>query len=196
MLRNDSTNKWIRSVIVVLTLLTFFTSGACQQAAEKNNNGRTSMVGLGAYPKVSKPALDMLHYLTEDDLWNAVEQHAKQKGMHFGLMEEFKVRVRIKLLEQGSHTIGIAARSQNYDNSTIRIYPQYPNVAYVAWKYKENPDGTRQRYATNVISPDNKKIQPYLDQGKVPPGWQVKSYSEDAIDPYDFLGLENPFDNK
>lgn len=188
--------KIICNVIAVLTLVTFFMMVACQQTAEKNNDERKSMLGLGAYPKVSKEALEMLIFPTEDDLWNSVEQIAKQKGVHFGLMEEFKMRVRIKLLEQGIKTIGIRARSQDFDSSTIRIYPHYPNVAYVEWKYKNNPDGTRQRYAANISSPDDKKIKPYLDQGKVPPGWQIKSYREDAIDPYDFLGLENPFDNR
>lgn len=188
--------KIICNIIVVVTLGTFFMIVACQQTAEKNNNGRKSMLGLGAYPKVSEEALEMLLFPTENDLWNAVEQIVKQKGTHFGLMEEFKVRVRIKLLEQGKKTIGIGARSQNSDNRTIRIYPHYPNVAYVEWKYKNHTDGTRQRYAANISSPNNKKIKPYLDQGKVPPGWRVKSYTEDAIDPYDFLGLEKPSDNR
>ena len=164
--------------------------GACQQASDKNKNGRKSMLGLGAYPKVSKEALDMLNVATADDLWNDVEEVAKHKGMHFGLMEELKKRVRIKLLEQGIRTVGIAARGQNHDNSTIRIYPLYPKVAYVQWKYKNDVNGKRQRYAANIIGPGDKtKIRHYFDQGRVPPGWQVKSYKEDAINPYAFLGL-------
>ena len=34
------------------------------------------------------------------------------------------------------------------------------------------------------------KVKHYFDRGSVPPGWEVKSYEEDALDPYVFLGLE------
>ena len=188
----------MKKICIVLTyhltlMFICFMIGACQQASDENKNIRKSMLGLGPYPKLSKEALDMFLVATADDLWNAVEQEAKQKGMHFGLMEELKKRVRIKLLEQGIRTVGIAARSQNYDNSTIRIYPLIPKVAYVQWKYKNDANGKRQRYAFKIIGPDNmNKLSHYFDHGRVPPGWQVKSYEEDAIDPYAFLGLNRP----
>ncbi len=186
--------KKIRVVIIYLTLmLTCFMISACQQVADKNKNIRKSILGLGPYPQVSKEALDMLLFETADDLWNAVEQVGKQKGLHFGLMEEFKKRVRIKLFEQGIKTVGISARGQKYDNSTIRIYPLYPKVAYVKWKYKVDANGKRQRYADahDIMGPDTNKVRHYFEQGRVPSGWQVKSY-EDAIDPYEFLGLNKP----
>lgn len=112
-------------------MLTCFLIGACQQTLDRNKNRRTSVLGLGPYPKVSKGALDMFLVATADDLWNGVEEIAKSNGVHLGLMEEFKKRVRLKLFEQGIKTVGIYARGQNGDNSTIRIHPLYPKVAYV-----------------------------------------------------------------
>ncbi|MYF57030.1 hypothetical protein F4225_15065 [Candidatus Poribacteria bacterium] len=179
-------------VLTYLTLmLTCFLIGACQQTSDTNKNRRTSVLGLGPYPKVSKGALDMFLVATADDLWDGVEEIAKSNGVHLGLMEEFKKRVRLKLFEQGIKTVGISARSQNGDNSTIRIYPLYPKVAYVQWKYKNDANGKPQRYAFQIIAPGNKdKLRHYFDRGRVPLGWKVKSYEEDALDPYLFLGLE------
>lgn len=39
---------------------------------------------------------------TADDLWNRVEDIAKSNGVHLGLMEEFKKRVRLKLFEKSA----------------------------------------------------------------------------------------------
>ena len=185
----------IYRVLTFGLMLFFFLSGLfCQQACDTSphKNGRKSMLGLGPYPQVSQAGLDMFFVATADDLWNGVEEVAKRKGSHLGLMEELKKRVRLKLLEQGIKTVGISARSQNSDNRTIRVYPLYPKVAYVRWKYKNDADGTPQRYAFNILGPaDMNKVKHYFDRGSVPPGWEVKSYEEDALDPYVFLGLES-----
>lgn len=108
-------------------MLMCFLMVACQHVPEENKNTRKSMLGLGFYPEVSKEALDMLKFASADELWNDVERVSKQRGVHFGLMEELKKRVRIQLLEEGIRTVGISARAQGYDSSSIVIYPRYSN---------------------------------------------------------------------
>ena len=134
---------------------------------------RLSPFGLGIFPEVPSDYPDP----------NVLERIERAAHDPIGGKKlELLIRVRIKLWEQGTKTIGAS-----YAAGIDRIYPNIPNVAYVEWAYIDEPDGTRSRYAAVVSGGIGPEHEEYFDRGEVPPGVTVIPYDEAGIDPYTFL---------
>jgi len=134
---------------------------------------RVSPFGLGIFPEVPPDYPDQ-------NVWERIERAAHDP--EGGKKLELLIRVRIKLWEQGTETIGAS-----YSDQTGLIYPSIPGVVYVEWAYFDEPDGTRSRYASTVRGAGGPAAQEYLDRGEEPPGITVIPYDEAGIDPYTFL---------
>ena len=134
---------------------------------------RLSPFGLGIFPEVPSDYPD-------PNVWERIERAAHDPVG--GKKLELLIRVRIKLWEQGTKTIGAS-----YAAGIDRIYPNIPNVAYVEWAYIDEPDGTRSRYAAVVSGGIGPEYEEYFDKGEVPPGVTVIPYDEAGINPYTFL---------
>lgn len=134
---------------------------------------RISPFGLGVFPEVPPDYPDQ-------NVWERIERasHDPEGGKKLELL----IRVRIKLWEQGTETVGAS-----YSDQTGLIYPSIPGVAYVQWSYVDEPDGTRSRYASTVSGAGGPAAEQYLDRGEEPPGVTVIPYDEAGIDPYTFL---------
>ena len=133
---------------------------------------RVSRFGLGIYPEIPQDYPDQ-------DIWDRLEDISDP--IH-GKRVELIDRVRIKLWKQGTKTVG-----GSYSAKTHRVYPSIPDVAYVRWKYFEEPDGTLSRFASFVSGGPGPAAEAYFDRGEIPPGITVIPYDEAGIDPYTFL---------
>ena len=134
-----------------------------------------SPFGFGPYPEIP------VDY-PEQDIWDRIED---MTDLSLAKDNELMARVRIKLWNQGTQTVGAA-----YTDG--KIYPVIPGVAYVTWNSVELPDGTRKRYPSRVSgTPEIKGKEHYFYQlGEAPPGITVITHEEGGIAPYEFLNLQ------
>ena len=135
---------------------------------------RLSPFGLGIFPEIPADYPDQ-------NVWERLERAAHDP--EGGKKLELLIRVRMKLWEQGTETVGAS-----YDDRTKLIYPNIPGVVYVEWAYMQELDGTFTRYASGVSGAAGAAAaEPYLKRGEDPPGITVIPYEEAGIDPYTFL---------
>ena len=141
---------------------------------------RDSLFGFGPYPVVPLGL-----FPDGEEVWDGIESHA-ERDWDFAKDIELMVRVRIKLWELGTETVG--ASSENG-----LIYPSIPNVAYVEWGgWKEDKNGEPIRTIkgmTNArgLSDEDREL---IKRGGTPPGWTIMDYDTAGIDPYTFLELD------
>ena len=140
---------------------------------------RESLFGFGAYPEVP---LGLFPH--GEEVWDEIENHA-ERDSEFAKNIELIVRVRIKLWELGTETVG--ASSENG-----LIYPNIPNVVYVEWGgWKEDKNGEPIRTVKRIssgggLSDGDKEL---IRQGGTPPGWTIMDRNTAGINPYTFLEL-------
>lgn len=94
---------------------------------------------------------------------------------------ELLSRVRIKLWNQGTHTVGAT-----YDSEYGLIYPILDNVVYYKEEYGPNGSVTR-RVLTSPTTDDTYGTD--LLEGIIAPHLTVYEFPDGGIDPYEFLGL-------
>ena len=153
--------------------------GLAQENAPAAAPPRMSLFGFGVYPDIPPD-------YPEQDVWERIEElyHSDAK-----LAEdcELMARVRVKLWKQGLHSVG-ASR----DSETGRIYPCYPNTAYVRWAWDVDENGHPVRYAAGVEGgADHAQYHHYFAEGEIPPHITVIDYEEGGIDPYQFLDFQH-----
>ena len=104
---------------------------------------------------------------------------------------ELLVRVRIKLLYEGTNTAGA-----NMVNGLV--YPVIKGTAYVRWKETRSRDGVIRYVSRMIAHPDDAarlnaiklgKKRPLLEEWDIPSDVKLVSFEEGAIDPYTFLDL-------
>ena len=104
---------------------------------------------------------------------------------------ELLVRVRIKLLSQGTNTAGA-----NMVNGLV--YPVSKGTAYVKWKEARSRDGVIRYVSRMIAHPDDaarlnaiklEKKRPLLEEVDIPLDIKLVSFQDGAIDPYTFLDL-------
>ncbi len=138
---------------------------------------RVSRFGFGPYPEVP---LDF----PLPNIWDHVED-LYVDDPEWAKNTELLTRVRIKLWDEGSRTLGV-----QLSPTSGLVYPIYPNTAYVRWADEVLEDGTVDRIATNVLGgPDVAQYAPDLHEGIIPPGITIIEMPEGGIDPYQFLNL-------
>ena len=139
---------------------------------------RASQFGFGPYPDIP---LDF----PLPNIWDHVE-NLYVDDPEWAKNTELLTRVRIKLWNEGSRTLGV-----QLSPTSGLVYPIYPNTAYVRWADEVLEDGTMNRIATNVLGgPDVAQYAPDLHDGIVPPGITIIEMPEGGIDPYQFLNLQ------
>ena len=107
---------------------------------------------------------------------------SKGRLQTMGPGHELISRVRIKLWDQGIHSLGGV-----YDNEYNLIYPIFDDVAYIKWAEKPDPDGNR--YVERVLTSPATDDSYDLHRGGFPPHLTVYEFPDGGIDPHDFLGL-------
>ncbi|MDE0298587.1 MAG: hypothetical protein OXN17_08150 [Candidatus Poribacteria bacterium] len=141
---------------------------------ETEKPAAVSPFGFGPYPEVPAD-------YPEDVIWQ------NDLGLDGGnsKMAELMDRVLIKLWKRGHRVTSVSG-------DAYRMYPAYPNTAYVEWAYHEDENGVRHRYAGRVTGGPgvtrSHVIQ--LHDGIVPDGISILDHRADAIDPYEFLDLQ------
>lgn len=98
-----------------------------------------------------------------------------------GLFEELEVLglVMIQLWKEGDHDFTGAFMANG------RVFPTYPDVAYVKWEEAEEPGEWR---ITEVSTVDS-SISDQLLNGVIPPGIEIVDQDTSGIDPSEFLVL-------
>ncbi len=137
---------------------------------------RESRFGFGHYPEIPVDYPD-------PDIWDRIENMTDDS---LAKDNELMARVRIKLWNQGTQTIGAS-----YDNDG-KIYPSIPGVAYVTWESKELSDGTRYQFPSRISgTPELAGNEHYFyELGEAPPGITIVTHEDGGIDPYEFLNLQ------
>lgn len=100
---------------------------------------------------------------------------------------ELLSRVRIRLWNQGVHTVGSV-----YDGTYNLIYPIRDNGVYIKWADNLDPDGKPyvQRLLTSPATDDSLNRNRYgLHNGIFPSHLTVYEFPDGGIDPYNFLYL-------
>lgn len=104
----------------------------------------------------------------------------------YSASKELAVRVLIKLWEQGDTSFTGVQYTDDY-----KIYPHYPNTAYVKYSFRTSEDGTTVRSISSFKGgPDLPEITPEMMFLGVIPGVQLISEEQGGIDALDFLNLE------
>ena len=113
-------------------------------------------------------------------VWQASEE--KKAQIPPDLFEDLETlgRVMIKLWNEGDHGF-IGASMANG-----KVYPTYPDVAYVTWSETEKPDGTIYEYISGVTAA-NDTIADQILNGETPSGIEIVDEDYAGIDPYEFL---------
>jgi len=104
----------------------------------------------------------------------------------YSASKELAVRVLIKLWEQGdTHFTGV----QYTDD--YKIFPHYPNTAYVKYRIRTDEDGRPIRSISSIKGgPDLPEITPEMMDSGVVPGVQLISEEQGGIDALQFLNLQ------
>lgn len=143
-----------------------------------------SPYGFGPYPEVPVGFPDHL-----SPVWTWPEEKLEKI---VGRQKDFELmhRVLIKLWNQGNQDFVAVTRSD--DNG--KVYPIYPNVAYVTWHESKDLYGkVRYRYPSPLLSGPNVPSLTIEDFSKgrgFPPHVTVLDRETAGIDPYQFLGLQ------
>ena len=145
---------------------------------------RVSPYGFGPYPEVPVGFPDHL-----SPVWTWPEEELERivgKEKSFELMH----RVLIKLWNQGDQDfVGVSLSDDNG-----KVYPTYPNVAYVVWRESKDLNGkVRFRYPGYVMAGPNvprRTSQDFSEGRGYPPHVIVLDRETAGIDPYQFLGLQ------
>ena len=145
----------------------------------KNVDARVSLFGYGPYPEVP------LGLFPEGEkIWDNLERMA-ERSERLARNVELMVRVRIKLWELGTETVGAIGGVDG-------VYPIIPNVAYVKWGWSEGENGEPERYIKRMKSPAgmSPETRRGIELGETPPGWTIMDFDEGLINPHTFLELE------
>ena len=145
---------------------------------------RVSPYGFGPYPEVPVGFPDRL-----SPVWTWPEEKLERivgREKSFELMH----RVLIKLWNQGNQDfVGVSLADDNG-----KVYPTYPNVAYVIWSESKDLNGkVRFRYPAYVVAGPNvpRRTSKDFSEGRgYPPHVTVLDRETAGIDPYQFLGLQ------
>ncbi|MDD9972822.1 MAG: hypothetical protein OXU27_02395 [Candidatus Poribacteria bacterium] len=140
---------------------------------------RASLFGFGPYPVVP---LGLFPHGKK--VWDEIE-HDAERDWAFAKDIELMVRVRIKLWELGTETVGASS-------SNGLIYPSIPNVAYVEWGgWREDENGEPIRTIKRITSAGglSDEDEELMMRGGTPPGWTIMDRDTAGIDPYTFLEL-------
>ena len=110
-------------------------------------------------------------------VWTAPEEQRAQ--IPPALFEELELMslVMIKLWNEGDHDFAGAFMANG------RVYPTYPDVAYVKWEETEEPGGRR----ISEVSTVDSSISEQLLDGVIPPGIEIVDQDASGIDPHAFL---------
>ena len=129
-----------------------------------------SPFGFGEYPEVP-PDFPL------SVVWEAPEEHQAQ--MPSDLLEELELLgfVMIKKWNEGDHDFVGAFMANG------KVYPTYPDVAYVKWdKTQESGE-----WRISEISTVDSAISEQLLNGVFPPGIEIVNQDSSGIDPHKFL---------
>ena len=141
---------------------------------EESQDTPVSPHGFGAFPDVPQgfPANIRIPWQ-----WQEIPYDAPK---------ELAVRVLIKLWEQGDTRFTGVEYTDDY-----KIYPHYPNTAYVRYGNTTDEDGTPIRYISGIRGgPDLPEITSEMLDSGVVPGVQLISEEQGGIDALQFLNLE------
>lgn len=141
---------------------------------EESQDTPVSPHGFGAFPDVPQgfPANIRIPWQ-----WQEIPYDAPK---------ELAVRVLIKLWEQGDTRFTGAQYTDDY-----KIYPYYPNTAYVRYRNTIDENGTPVRYISGIRGgPDLPEITSEMLDSGVVPGVQLISEEQGGIDALQFLNLE------
>ena len=135
---------------------------------------RVSPFGFGAFPQIPEGFPTNIRIPWQ---WQEIPYKAPQ---------ELAVRVLIKLWEQGDTHFTGAQYTDDY-----KIFPHYPNTAYVRYSDRISDDGTLVRVISSVKGgPDLPDITPEMMATGIIPGMQLISEEQGGIDALHFLNLE------
>ena len=154
-----------------------------QNVAKLKNADQSSVspYGFGNYPKVPKgfPKNIRIPWQWSEDTFNHVSADMRPNL-------ELAARVLIKLWNQGETSITGAQVTEEH-----KVYPYYPNTAYVTYKEYELVDGTITNVITSYIGgPDLPDItEEMMISGNIP-GVHLIDKEEGAIDALQFLNFE------
>lgn len=136
-----------------------------------------SPFGFGAYPEIPED-------FPEPDIFKSL---ASMGDSEMRKALELQKRLIVEFWKQGIslENVGVTGDADG------KVYLLYPDVVYVKWDYWTDDDGITHRYAGVTRGhPDTAHIyEPYLDEGKIPPGITVYELPDGYIDAYEFLGL-------
>lgn len=146
---------------------------------ETEKNGRESLFGLGKYPEVP---LGLFPH--GETVWDEIETLAEEDSSS-AQSTELMVRVRIKLWELGTETVGASM-------SNGLIYPSISNVAYVTYGTRETKKGEKVPYIQRLTGGGDLTAEEYdiVEAGGTPSGWTILSHANGGVAPYTFLELE------
>ena len=141
---------------------------------EESQDIPVSPHGFGAFPDVPQGFPENIRIPWQ---WQEIPYDAPK---------ELAVRVLIKLWEQGDTRFTGAQYTDDY-----KIYPYYPNTAYVRYRNTIDEDGTPVRYISGIRGgPDLPEITSEMLDSGVVPGVQLISEEQGGIDALQFLNLE------
>lgn len=148
---------------------------------ETEQNRRKSLFDFGIYPDVP---LGLFPH--GEEVWDEIENLA-ERDSEAAIYLELMVRVRIKLWELGTETVGASMNP-----TTGLILPSIPNVAYVTYGMRETEDGETKQYIQMISGGGGLTAIEYemVEEGITPSGWTIQSPESGGIDPYLFLELE------
>jgi len=146
---------------------------------ETEENIRKSLFGFGTYPEVP---LGLFPH--GEEVWDEIES-LYEDDSRLARNVELMVRLRIKLWELGTETVGASMENG-------LIYPSIPNLAYVTYGTRETEDGKTKQYIQSITGGGGLTAEEYemVEAGVTPLGWTILSHASGGIDPYMFLELE------
>ncbi len=151
---------------------------------ELSEDVRVSPFGFGPYPEV--PA-DYPAGLPPAWTWS----EDKRQSYDSATLKDFELmaRVLIKLWKQGDRDFRGVIR----DDTNGKVYPLYPDRAYVTWRDLKDENGkVIFRYAGNLTAANGFPRVTFRDfmEGTIPTGIRFIERETAGIDPYQFLNLQ------
>ena len=142
-----------------------------------------SPFGFGPYPEVP---IGFPENLMPSWTWS----EDKRQNYEPNLLKDFELmgRVLIKLWKQGDQDFRGVIR----DDTNGKVYPLYPDRAYVTWRELKDENGKILfQYAGNLTAADGFPPLSFRDfmEGTVPTGIRFIERETSGIDPYQFLNL-------
>ena len=157
----------------------FFSAEELAEEADVDIDERpVSPFGFGPYPEIPAD-------FPEPDIFEILPSLGNSE---MAKTLELQKRLIIKKWEEGEslENVGVTGTPDG------KVYLIYPDVVYVTWDYYTDEDGVVHKYAGALTGhPDTAHLyEPYLDEGKIPPGFTVYEKPDGAIDAYEYLGLQ------